>query len=124
MVLIAKWFINALAILGAAYLIPDIKVAGFGTALIVALLLGLMNAVVRPVLILLTLPITAVTLGLFIFVINGALFWALSTFIKGFEVGGLLPAIAGAIVVSVFSWIGNRFIIGDKNSSVFFTRHG
>jgi putative membrane protein len=117
MILIAKWFINALAILGAAYLINGITVESFWVALVVALFFGLMNAVVRPILIVLTLPVTVITLGLFVFVINGFLFWSLGTIIQGFKVDSLWVGIAGAIVVSVFSWIGNRFIIGDKTAA-------
>lgn len=111
--IIAKWFISALAILLAAYLIEGISVQSFYIALIIALLLGLVNIVLRPILIVLTLPVTVLTLGLFIFVVDGLLFWLLSTFIKGFSVEGFLPAIAGALVVSVFSWAGNRLILGD-----------
>lgn len=115
MTLIAKWFISALSLLGAAYFIDSIEVESFYIALIVALLLGLLNAVVRPLLVVLTLPVTIVTLGLFIFVINGILFWFLSTFVDGFHVAGLWSGILGAIVVSVFSWIGNKFIVGDND---------
>lgn len=110
MVLLAKWLINALSILAAAYLLSGIDVASFYIALIVALLLGLLNAVVRPILVVLTLPVTILTLGLFIFVINGFIFWFLATFIDGFAVDSLLWGIAGALTVSVFSWMGNKFI--------------
>jgi putative membrane protein len=110
MVLIAKWFISAVSLLAAAYLLPGITVASFYIALIVALLLGLLNAVIRPILVVLTLPVTIVTLGLFIFIINGAIFWFLATFIEGFAVDGLLWGVVGALTVSVFSWIGNKFI--------------
>jgi len=110
MTIIAKWFISALSLLAAAYFIPGISVASFYTALIVALFLGIVNAFIRPILVVLTLPINVVTLGVFIFVINGFLFWFLSTFIKGFYVSGLGVAIVGALVVSVFSFLGNKFI--------------
>ena len=113
MYLIAKWFINALALLASAYLIPGISVSSFYIALIVALFLGIVNAVVRPILVILTLPINIITLGLFIFVINGFLFWFLSTFIEGFEVSGLFVAILGALLVSVFSYIGNKFLVKE-----------
>ncbi len=113
MTIIAKWFISALALLAAAYLIPGISVSSFYIALIVALFLGIVNAVIRPILVILTLPINIVTLGLFIFVINGFLFWFLSTFIAGFEVVGLGVAILGALVVSVFSYLRNRFIVAN-----------
>jgi len=113
MTIIAKWFISALSLLAAAYLIQGISVSSFYIALIVALFLGIVNAVIRPILVILTLPINIITLGLFIFVINGFLFWFLSTFIDGFNVDGLLVAILGALVVSVFSYIGNRFIVAE-----------
>ncbi len=78
--LVLVWLINSVSLLAVAYLMPSISVAGFGTALVAALILGLVNAVIRPILILLTLPATLLTLGLFIFVINGLLLvsWALS----------------------------------------------
>ncbi|MBU0722819.1 phage holin family protein [Patescibacteria group bacterium] len=116
MELIAKWFISALSLLGAAFLIPGISVESFYSALIAALFLGLLNALIRPILVILTLPITVVTLGLFIFIINGFLFWFLSSFIKGFYVDGLFSAIIGAIIVSIFSWIGNQFIVNNQNN--------
>lgn len=111
MTIIAKWFISALSLLAAAYLVPGISVSSFYIALIVALFLGIVNAIIRPLLVILTLPINVITLGLFIFVINGFLFWFLSTFIKGFYVEGLGVAIIGALIVSVFSYFGNRFIV-------------
>jgi putative membrane protein len=79
-------------------------VAGFVTALIAALVLGLINAVIRPVLVLLTLPATLLTLGLFIFVINGLLFWFVGSFIDGFVVQGFWWGVIGAIVYSIISW--------------------
>lgn len=117
MYLIAKWFISALSLLAAAYLIPGIYVSSFYIALIVAFFLGIVNAVIRPILVVLTLPINVLTLGLFIFVINGFLFWFLSTFIDGFYVDSLGVAIIGALLVSVFSYIGNRFIIAKQPTS-------
>lgn len=113
MYIIAKWFIVALAVLAASELIPGIEVVSFYSALVVALFWGLVNAVLRPILIFLTLPINIITLGLFVFVINGFLFWFLSTFIKGFEVNGALPAIVGALFVSVVSYLSNRFLIDE-----------
>jgi len=113
MTIIAKWFISALSLLAAAYFIPGISLSSFYIALIVALFLGIVNAVIRPILVILTLPINVLTLGLFIFVINGFLFWFLSSFIEGFYVSGLWVAILGALLVSVFSYIGNRFIVEE-----------
>ncbi len=111
--LLIVWLINALALLAVSYLIPSVQVAGFGAALVAALVLGLVNAVIRPLLILLTLPVTILTLGLFIFVINGLLFLAVANLLEGFEVAGLWPAIVGAIVYSVISWLLSALVLGD-----------
>ena len=102
--LLLLWLINAVALIAVAYLMPGISVASFTTALVAALVLGLMNAVVRPVLFLLTLPVTLLTLGLFIFVLNGLLFWFVGSFIQGFVVAGFWPGVFGAIVFSLISW--------------------
>ena len=102
--ILLSWLINALALLALPYLFQSIRVDTVSTALIAALVLGLVNALIRPLLILLTLPITVVTLGLFILVINGLLFWAVASFVPGFSVAGFWPAVAGAIVYSVISW--------------------
>ena len=103
--LLAVWLINAVALIAVAYLMPGIAVSSFITALIAALVLGLVNAVIRPILILLTLPATIVTLGLFIFVINGLLFWFVGSFIEGFVVSGFWAGVFGAIVFSIISWL-------------------
>lgn len=110
MYLLLRWIVSALAILAAAYVIPGISVATFYTALIVALVLGFLNAIVRPVLFILTLPITILTLGLFTFVLNGFLFWFVASFIKGFEVSGFWSAVGGAFIVTVVSWFSNQFL--------------
>jgi putative membrane protein len=104
MKLLLVWLINAVALVAVAYLLPGIAVSNFVTALIAALVLGLVNAVIRPILILLTLPVTLLTLGLFIFVINGLMFWLVGSFIEGFVVSGLWWGIAGAVVYSIISW--------------------
>jgi len=105
-----KWFIVALALLLAAYLVPGISVASFYTALIVAALLGVANIILKPILVVLTLPINILTLGLFIFVINGFLFWLLSTVVKGFYVEGFLAALLGSLVVSAISYISGELL--------------
>ena len=97
--------INTFALVAVAYLMPSITVSSFTTALVAALVLGLVNAVVRPVLVLLTLPVTILTLGLFIFVLNGLLFWFVGTLIQGFVVGGFWSGVFGAIVFSLISWL-------------------
>jgi len=103
--LLLVWLINAFALVAVAYLMPGITVASFTTALVAALVLGLLNAVVRPVLVLLTLPVTLITLGLFIFVLNGLLFWFVGSFIQGFVVQGFWSGVFGAIVFSLISWL-------------------
>ena len=108
------WIINALSLLALPYLFSSIRIDSFYTAMIVAVLLGLVNAVIRPLLIVLTFPVTVVTLGLFIFVINGLLFWFVASFIEGFAVAGFWPAVFGAIAYSVISWLCSAVILGGK----------
>ncbi|HRH14667.1 MAG TPA: phage holin family protein [Azonexus sp.] len=102
--IIAIWVINALALLALPYVFSSIHVASFGTALLVALVLGLINTLLRPLLVLLTLPVTLLTLGLFIFVINALLFQLTGHLVSGFDVGGFWSALFGAIAYSVISW--------------------
>lgn len=113
--LILLWLLNAVALLAVAYLMPaSIHVASFGTALLAALLLGLVNAVLRPLLLLLTLPVTLLTLGLFIFVINGLMFWLAGSLIKGFAVGGFWPAVFGSVLYSVISWALSGLLLAGR----------
>ncbi len=102
--LLLVWILNALALLALPLLFRSIHVDTFTTALVAALVLALVNTLVRPILVLLTLPATLLTLGLFIFVINGLLFWFVGSFIKGFTVDGFWAGVFGAIVYSVISW--------------------
>ena len=102
--LLFAWLANAAALLILTYLLPSIQVASFGTALLVAVVLGLINILIRPILVLLTLPVTLLTFGLFLLVINGAMFLLADKLVDGFHVGGLWPAIVGALVYSVISW--------------------
>jgi putative membrane protein len=112
--LLITWLINALALLALPWLFTSIRVDTFATALIAALALGLINTLIRPVLVLLTLPVTLLTLGLFIFVINGLLFWFVGSFIRGFTVGGFWAGVFGAIVYSLISWALSSLILGRK----------
>jgi putative membrane protein len=109
MLLILRWILNALALMAVAYLYPGVEVAGFFPALIAALVLGLVNAIIRPILIVLTLPINILTLGLFTFVINALLFWFVAEIIKGFTVSGFMAALIGSLLYSlitlVTSWL-------------------
>ena len=114
--------VNALAILAAAYILPGIEVSGGLAVLAAGLVLALINAVVRPVLIFLTLPFTLVTLGLFLFVLNAFCLWLTSWLVTGFEVHGFWPAVFGAMLVSVVSWVVNGFL-SDRGQVVVITRH-
>lgn len=112
---------NALAILAAAYIVPGIEVSG-GLALVAAaLVLGLINAVVRPILLFLTFPFTLVTLGLFIFLLNAFCLWLTSWLVKGFEVHGFWTAVLGAVIVSVVSWLVT-VLLSDRGKVVVITR--
>jgi putative membrane protein len=102
--LIVHWLINAAALFVLPYLLSSVQVKDFVTALVVALVLGLVNAFIRPILILLTLPVTILTLGFFILVINALLFWAVASFLEGFHVTGFWSAFWGAIVYALVSW--------------------
>lgn len=108
--LITRLLINILALLLVAYLIPGISVDGFFSAFIVAILLGLLNIFIKPILILLTLPITLLTLGLFTFVINALLFWFVASFVEGFMVSGFLTALIGTVLYSIASGVGNKLL--------------
>ena len=109
--LLLVWLINALALIAVAYLMPGVSVSTFGAALVAALVLGLINAVVRPILVLLTLPVTLLTLGLFIFVLNGLLFWMVGTWLEGFEVAGFWSGVFGAILFSLVSWALSALVL-------------
>ena len=102
--LLLLWILNALALLTVANFVPGIHLDSFGDAMIAALLLGLVNTLIRPLLLLLTLPVTVVTLGLFIFVINGLLFWFVGSILKNFVVDGFWHGVMGAVLYSLFSW--------------------
>jgi len=111
MQIILRWLLSAVAIIIAAKLIPGIQVASFWTSLWVALVLGLVNALIRPVLILITLPINIFTLGLFTFVINGLMVLLASSIVKGFEVSGFWVAVLFSVVLSVLSYLLNSLLI-------------
>ncbi|HEX7249017.1 MAG TPA: phage holin family protein [Burkholderiales bacterium] len=116
--LVVLWLINSLALLTVAYVLPGIEVADFTTAMLAAVVLGLVNAFIRPVLILLTLPVTLLTLGLFIFVINGLLFWMVGSWLQGFTVTGFWSGFFGAIVYSIISWALASVLLGGNRVRV------
>jgi putative membrane protein len=101
--LLLHWLLNAIALIIVAKVVPGVTVQGVSAALVAALVLGLVNALIRPILVLLTLPVTILTLGLFLLVINGALFWAVSALLNGFHVDGLLAGVLGALLYSVLT---------------------
>ena len=99
--ILAKWLLSATALLAVAYLYSGVQVERFGSALIAAFVIGLFNAVLRPVLVILTLPVTIVTVGLFLFVINALMFWAAASVLSGFHVSGFGAALLGSLIYSL-----------------------
>ena len=109
--ILLAWLVNTLALIAVAYLMPSITISSFWTALLAALVLGLVNAVIRPILVLLTLPVTVLTLGFFILVINGLLFWFVGSFVQGFVVQGFWSGFLGAILFSIVSWVLSTLLL-------------
>jgi putative membrane protein len=104
---LARVLLNGLAIVVAAYVVPGVYLAGPVAALVAGLILGCVNALVRPVLILLTLPFTLITLGLFIFVVNAICFALTAAIVPGFDLSGFWAAFFGALLVTLISWLVN-----------------
>jgi len=113
--LLITWTVNALALLALPYVIPGVQVASLGTALLVALVLGLINTLLRPLLILLTLPVTLLTLGLFIFVLNALLFQLAAGLVEGFVVAGFWPALFGSLAYSLISWALSSLLLPRRD---------
>ena len=105
MKLLVRWLASAAALLGVSYLVPGVVVAGFGTALVASLVIGLVNATIGVIVKLITTPIRWLTLGLFTLVINAVLFWLATTFVDGFEVGAATAALIGAIAYGLLAWL-------------------
>ncbi|HEU4651435.1 MAG TPA: phage holin family protein [Croceibacterium sp.] len=101
MKMIARWLLLAAALLLVAHLYPGVQVTSFGSALVAALVLGLFNALLRPLLVLLTLPVTLITLGLFLFVINALMFYFAASVLEGFHVSGFVAALIGSLIYSL-----------------------
>lgn len=108
--LLLRWLILTVAIIIASYLLEGIRVSGFFSAFCAAAVLGILNALFRPILILLTLPINILSLGLFTFVINAVMLMMVSGVISGFEVHGFWTAVFGSLIISIISWLLNSFI--------------
>jgi len=107
MKLLVKWMLSATALLALAHLYSGVQVQSFGQALLAALVIGLLNALLRPLLILLTLPVTVLTLGLFLFVINALMFWSAASLLDGFVVTGFGAALVGSLLYSVMGIVIN-----------------
>ncbi len=99
------WILNAVALYLVTLIVPGVGVSDYLSAFVAAIVLSLINTLVKPVLILLTLPVTILTLGLFLFVINALLFWFVGSVLPGFQVAGFWPALGGAIVYSLLTWL-------------------
>ncbi|HNU96250.1 MAG TPA: phage holin family protein [Candidatus Magasanikbacteria bacterium] len=102
-----SWLLNSVALIGLTYYLPGISVSSFGRALIVVVVLGLVNALIKPLVLILTLPINILTLGLFTFVVNALMFWMVGWLIEGFYVAGFVPAFWGALAMMMVGWIIN-----------------
>jgi putative membrane protein len=112
--LLLRWFLNAIALMLVAYLYPGVQVVSLGAALLAALVLGLVNAVVRPILLLLTLPVTILTLGLFIFVVNALCFWLAAEVVGGVRVAGFWAALVGSILYSIITLVTSWIVFGKR----------
>jgi putative membrane protein len=108
--LVIRMIFGALGLWAAAKLVPGIHLRDTETLIISAALLGVVNAVVRPIVTVLTLPLTIVTLGLFLLIVNAAMIGLVSMVVPGFHVGGLIPGVMAAVVTGVVSWIGGMFL--------------
>ena len=115
--LLIRWLITTLAILAVPYLISGVRIDSFGSAMLTAAILGILNAVVRPVLVILTLPLTILTLGFFILVINALLFELAGAIVPGVYVASFWSALFASIVVSIVSWVLNSVVAGGKGET-------
>ncbi len=116
MSLLLRWVISAASVMAAAYVVPGVSVRSFWAALIAALIIGLVNALIRPLVLLLTLPVNVITLGLFTFVVNALMFWLASSIAKGFDVANFKAAFLGALVYWLVSWLVNG-LFGTKDKA-------
>jgi putative membrane protein len=113
-----RLLVSALALWVAASIVPGVEIEGGWTLVFAAFWLGIVNAVVRPLAVIFTLPLTLLTLGLFLFVVNAAMFGLTAALLEGFRVSGFFPAVFGAIVVSIVSWLASSFIGPDGRYEV------
>ena len=123
LVLVTRWLVITVAILLASKIVPGIYLDSLTTAVIAAAILGIINTFLRPVLLILTLPLTVLTLGIFAFVINAFMLLLVSYFVPEFKVDGFFSAFMGTLIISLFSWIANRFINASPKKSHVNNRH-
>jgi len=112
--LLLVWALNAIALLAVAYLYPGVQLQDWQSAAIAALVLGLVNTIIKPILVLLTLPVTILTLGLFLLVLNALLFWGVASVLPGFHVNGFWAAMLGALLYSVITWLLSKLLPDRK----------
>lgn len=110
LIIVTRWLVITVAILLASMMVSGIRVESLTTAVVAAAILGVINVFLRPVLLILTLPLTILTLGVFAFVLNALMLLLVAYFVPGFEVDGFFSAFLGALIISIVSWIANRFI--------------
>jgi len=110
LIIVTRWLVITVAILLASMMVSGIRVESLTTAVVAAAILGIINVFLRPVLLILTLPLTILTLGVFAFVLNALMLLLVAYFVPGFEVDGFFSAFLGALIISIVSWIANRFI--------------
>ncbi|MBP9869033.1 phage holin family protein [Patescibacteria group bacterium] len=112
--ILIRWIMSTLAVLATAYLVPGVHITNLGAAVIAALVIGLVNAMIRPLVLLLTLPVNILTLGLFTLIVNALMFWIASKIVPGFDVSGFSAAFFGALVFWLVSWGANVVFGGDQ----------
>lgn len=110
MKLLIRWLLNACVLVLITYYLPGISVASFYTALMAALVLGLVNTLIKPIILIFTLPVNVLTLGLFTLIINALLLWLVSTVVKGFSVAGFWPAFWAALILGMASWLIGKLL--------------
>ncbi len=117
-IIVTKVLLTAVTLLVVAEILPGINVSSVYIAVITAIILGFLNLTVKPILILLTLPVSIMSMGFFLFIINALLFWFASSFIQGFEVNNFWYALLGSLLVSLASILGNRFLLKTNRGDV------
>jgi putative membrane protein len=112
-----RLLLNALALMVAAYFVPGLTLSGPGAAIVAGIVLGFVNAIIKPILFLLTLPFTLITLGLFLFVLNAICLALTAAVVPGFTIAGFWSALFGALIVSIVSWVVNATIVSEQRQN-------